>query len=84
MERVWPGRFKVLGESNNSDMDATTDISLTSRAPRDAENALRMGIAIDKKIEVTYEGHPHKDEEAALQSNVMFQTAEICRRSQPS
>ena len=66
MERVWPGRFKVLGESNSSDMDAATDVSLTSRAPKDAGNAVRTQVAINKTVETTYEGRPHKDEEAAM------------------
>ena len=66
MDRVWPGRFKRLGDTNNSDTDAMTDVSLKSRVPRDAENTLRAEIAINKTVEITYEGRPHKDEEVAL------------------
>ena len=66
MDRVWPGQFKRLGESNNSDMDATTGTSLTSRAPGDVEHALRTEIAINNTVEISYEGRTHKGEEAAL------------------
>lgn len=66
MDRVWTGRFKRFGEFNDSNADATTDTSLTSRAPEDVENALRTEIVINKTIEVTYEGRRHKGEEAAL------------------
>lgn len=77
IEKVWPGRFKKLGESSTSETDATTDISLTTRIPRDGRKAVVSKSVISKTVESGHECRTHKDEEPNSPPKVVIQTAEI-------